>query len=162
MSSTTNRRPTDRQVAFLAEYDLEPTADFEVARQRIGAFLAANPEIAEQRREARRAHGTASASTLPSATPAGVPSDPTPSAEGQPPRAVQRYLAASRTRSETKGVLPATEPQVRRLLRLAYAKGRTESQRINTLSALAGGVTRRRASVLISQLADTSRIKVAA
>lgn len=158
MSITAHRQPTARQVAFLAEYDLEPTDDFEVARQRIGAFLAANPEIAEQRRESRRARETAPPS-LRVATTAG---DHAPSAERRRTTAVQRYLAASRARAEAKGVKPATERQVRHLLRLAYAKGRTDSQRINTLSALAGGVTMRRASVLIAQLDGTFAERIAA
>lgn len=158
-TATTPRRPTSRQVAFLEEYHLEGTDDFEIASQRIGAFLEANPDIAEHRRQNARAKRPAAL-----AEQSGTPDTPPPPAAA--PRRVtptlDRYLGASRAEAAKKGVRPATESQVRQLLRLAYATTTSASQRINTLSALSGGVTLRQASVLIAKLQGTLNKKIAA
>jgi hypothetical protein len=154
MSATmTTEQATERQVAFLQEYNLETTDNKVIASQRIQAFLDANPEIREQRRQAANDKRRQTLAARKADQPA--PSSDAPESASAVP-ALKRYLEASQKKSAARGVAAPSENQIRKILHLiAEGQGVTENAKINARTALSGGVTQKHASVIIAKLEGT-------
>lgn len=149
--------PTPRMQAYLDRHGLTCDGTYGGASAVIAKFREENPEIvAAERAEVRgKAEATRAARRAEESTP--------PAAQSREPSAkVREYHDTAVAKSERSGKEAATIGQIGYLNRLAWMSGTPDDRRINALTALKGGASKRHASVLIDQLERANQIRQAA